>query len=755
MLSSLTTNTRNARPPANRIPVLVRAHFRILVGTVILAILWVLISGWIAMHQCSARSHSLIAQTSGELSIQAYEGAIDIASDLSRLRGIAAFLSENLTVKNMLDPTVHVPPASDAGNHFLAGAAFLLGTDILMVLDAQGICIASSNANLTESFIGGNFSQREYFLKAAQGLHGEQYAIGKRTHTPGLYFSSPVLVNGRFAGAVVAKMEVANLAQWVNKIPSFISDTRGVVILARDRKLEMRCLPDATIAQLSEAARIESYGRTDFAPLAVEAWGVSFPGLFRIGESRVPFAVSTQAVPNSTLSLWVTAELGALASIRSDCQSFFLLCGAGGSLLIFLAGGLLLYGRKLVLARAEALQASVAKGRFLATMSHEIRTPLNGVIGFSSLLMETPLDAEQRDFVGTIIKSGDSLLTLVNDILNFSKIESGKVELEEVIFPPLEVIRFCLDIVRPEAVRKQLRTRLEFIPPCPELACGDMNRFRQVLNNLLSNAVKFTSAGEIAVFVSCLASDASPVAIWSVEVRDTGVGITPEQQKIIFDPFTQADTSTTRKFGGTGLGLAISGRLVELMGGTISVSSVPGQGSAFTVRLAMGRVEEASLFPPAPTLAESVTVRNVANMEKNHPLSILLAEDHSINTKLFLLLLKRLGYHADSVSDGKAVIEAMHANSYDVILMDIQMPIMDGCAATRALRSTFPEDRQPWIIALTANVLETEKMRCFEAGMDDFLTKPLQQDALVTALKKSHHNKARWGPRALPVMGPA
>ena len=734
---------RNACPSVNRIPVFLRAHSRILLGTVILAILWVLISGWAAMRQYRERSRSLVTRTSGELSVQAYEGAMDIASDLSRLRGIAAFLSESQTVKNMLDPAAQIPPGSDASNHFLAGAAFSLGTDILYVLDAQGACVASSNANLPDTLVGMNFAEREYFLKAAQGLHGEQYTIGKRTHIPGLFFSTPVIVNGRFAGAVIAKMDVGNLTQWVNKIPSFISDGRGVVILARDRTLEMKSLPDATIDQLPEARRIESYGRTNFVPLAVKAWEGPFPGLFRLGESPVPFAVSTQAVPNSTLSIWVIAQMGELATIRSDCQAFFLLCGAGGSLLIFLAGGLLLYGRKLVLARAEALQASVAKGQFLATMSHEIRTPLNGVIGFSSLLKETRLDPEQQDFVETIVRSGESLLTLVNDILNFSKIESGKIELEEMVFSPREVIGYCMEIIRPEADRKRLRTRLEFLSGCPEQARGDVSRFRQVLNNLLGNAVKFTSAGEIAVVASCLASEASPVATWVIEVRDTGVGITPEQQKIIFDPFTQADTSTTRRFGGTGLGLAISRRLVELMGGTIGVSSEPGKGSMFTLRLPMGIPEESRLVPSAPSLAESVSVRKLAKMAETHPLSILLAEDHSTNTRLFLFLLQRLGYHADSVADGKAVLEAMLANSYDVILMDIQMPVMDGCEAARELRSTFPKDRQPWIIALTANVLETEKQRCFEAGMDDFLTKPLHQDALAAALKKFPRRKAR------------
>ena len=739
MIPNLLRNLKNVGPFARSTADMMRAHWRILTAILVFSGVWMFLAGWLSIEQYRSRSQSLIGAASQVVSLQAYETAHDIDDDLARLRGIAVFLGKSQTVQEMLAPQAAGAPtagkAQDEGSQFLANAAFFLGADAIWVMNAEGRCIASSNADLPESFVGGNFSDREYFLKATQGLCGEQYAVGKYSRTPGLYFSAPVKTDGAFLGAIATKMEIRDLAPWVNKYHSWVSDGKGVIILAQERGWEMRSLPGSEAGRMQDAQKMDAYANSGLLPLAIEPWGGDFPDLFRIDGRAEPFVIAKNPVPNSNFSIWIVEDLGTLATIRSDCLLLFFLSGPGGGMLLFLAGGIVLYGRNLVVARREALQASVAKGQFLATMSHEIRTPLNGVIGFSSLLLETRLEAEQRDYVGIILKSADSLLTIVNDILNFSKLESGKIELEEIEFFPREVIKDCLAIIRPEASRKKILTRLEFNPSCNSLLLGDVNRFRQILGNVLGNAVKFTEKGEVAVIASCLPGPSPSVEILVIEVRDTGVGMSPQQQGKIFDAFTQADASTTRRFGGTGLGLSISRRLTELMGGTIGVSSVPGKGSTFIIRLPF-RIAKAPCPTLPPTLADAVTLQRVADLAETHPLEILLAEDQQINQRLFVLVLKKLGYHAGVVADGQAVLEAVHSHLYDVILMDVQMPVMDGCAATRTLRTTLPPDRQPWIIALTANVLEAEKERCLAAGMNDFLTKPLRQDMLIAALKR-------------------
>lgn len=750
MIPNLARNLKHIGPFAKSTTEMMGVHWRVVSAMLLVAGIWILLSGGFAIRHYRARGEALLEHLTQEISLQAYETAHDIADDLNRLRGIASFLGKSQTVQDMLLPpgeNTSDPLTKSAGNHgegnrFLAKAAFFLGADAIWVMDAQGVCVASSNDDLPDSFIGGNFADREYFQKTAQGLCGEQYAVGRLSQTPGLYFSAPVKADGMFLGAIATKMEIRDLAPWVNKYHAWVSDGRGVIILARERNWEMRTLPGSETGQMPEDQLMQVYSKSDLLPLSIGPWGDDSPGLFRIDGRANPFVIAKNAVPNSNFTIWIVEEVTTIATIRADCLILFLLCGPGGALLLFLAGGLVLYGRSLVVARREALQASVAKGQFLATMSHEIRTPLNGVIGFSSLLLETRLGAEQRDYIGIIIKSADSLLAIVNDILNFSKLESGKVELEEMEFSPRDVIEDCLAIVRPEAGRKKILTRLEFDPPCHGLVLGDVNRFRQILGNILGNAVKFTEKGEVLVMASCLPGPSPSVELLVIEVRDTGVGMSPEQQAKVFDAFTQADASTTRRFGGTGLGLSISKRLTELMGGAVCVSSVPGKGSTFTIRLPF-RIADPPRTPPPPTLADAVARRNIADMAETHPLRILLAEDQPVNQRLFALLLNRLGYHADMVADGQAVLDAVHSSVYDVILMDVQMPVLDGCSATRTLRTTLPADRQPWIIALTANVLETERERCLAAGMNDFLTKPLRQDVLVAALKNARPRAAK------------
>ncbi len=399
---------------------------------------------------------------------------------------------------------------------------------------------------------------------------------------------------------------------------------------------------------------------------------------------------------------------------------------------------------ELIEARIRAEGATHAKSEFLANMSHEIRTPMTAILGFAELLLTSVRKHEDIEAAKTIQRNGEYLLAIINDILDLSKIEAGKLEIERIACSPFQVVAEAMDLMRVRADAKQLRLTCEFASPMPALIHSDPMRLRQILINLIGNAVKFTESGSVRVAVRFV-SDPQPQL--RIAVIDTGIGMTEDQAARLFRPFTQADSSMSRRFGGTGLGLTISKRLAEMLGGTLSVFSLPRQGSTFSVTVAAGEVSGAVLQRDCLPIEHRVESTAKPIAVDRLDCRVLLAEDGPDNQRLISFILRKSGCEVVIAENGRAACDAIsqaetEGRPFDLVLMDMQMPVLDGYAASRELRERG--FRRP-IVALTAHAMASDRQKCLDAGCDDYLSKPIDRGRLLTTIRRLYGTPSPLG----------